>query len=312
MILTVTPNPMLDKTLWVPSFQSGITHRAHRAVTIGSGKGINVSRALLHLGEETLATGFLGGYTGEQVRRLLSTEGIPHDFVPIRNLTRVGFTVFDETTAQHTAVFEPGPELFPEEAEQLIEKVRDVLPRCEALALCGSMPSPGYDDLYLRLARAAKATNVPVFLDSYDEPLRQGLAAGPNFLKPNRDEARRTFGIDIRLPQGMANMLRALAKTGAQWIFLTDGERNLGVYAQGNFYLATPPKIHCVNALGSGDAMVAAFLHGWRRKREGENLIRFAIAAGAVNAQEFMPGFADLKRIESLAAQITIEPLCKK
>lgn len=312
MILTVTPNPMLDKTLWAPSFRAGVTHRAHRVVTIGSGKGINVSRALLHLGEETLATGFLGGYTGEQVRRHLSSEGMLHDFVPIRNLTRIGFTVFDETTAQHTAVFEPGPELFSEEAEQLVEKVRDLLPRCKALALCGSMPSSGYDDLYFRLAQAAKAANVPVFLDSYDEPLRRGLAAAPNFLKPNRDEAQRTFGIDIRQPQGMASMLRTLLETGAQWIFLTDGERKVGVYGQGNFYLATPPKIPVVNALGSGDAMVAAFLHGWLRNRDGENLIRFTIAAGAVNAQEFMPGFADLKRIEALAKQITIEPLFKK
>jgi 1-phosphofructokinase family hexose kinase len=307
MILTVTPNPMLDKTLWVPAFTPGVTHRATRAVTIGSAKGINVSRALLALGEQTLATGFLGGYTGKQVRLFLEEEKIPHEFVEISGLTRTGFTVFDAAREGYTAVFEPGPELHQHEVDRLVEQVRDFLPRCQALALCGSIPSAGFDDLYFRLIESANAINVPVFLDSYKEPLRQGLKAHPDFLKPNREEALHTFGIDIREPHGMATLLRELTQTGAQWIFLTDGERKVGVSAQGKTYLAAPPKVNYVNGLGSGDAMVAAFLFGWRRKMAAEDLIRFTIAAGAVNAEEFMPGFANLKRIQIKARQVVIE-----
>jgi 1-phosphofructokinase family hexose kinase len=309
MILTVTPNPMLDKTLWVKSFTPGVTHRASRAVTIGSGKGINVSRALLALGEQTLATGFLGGYTGVQVRKLLDDENLPHDFVEVAGLTRIGITVFDDEHEDYTAVFEPGPELRQNEIEGLIEKVQNLLPRCRALALCGSMPSAGFDDLYCRLIELAKAAKVPVFLDSYKEPLRQGLKAHPDFLKPNRDEVLQTFGIDIREPQGMKEALRELSQAGAQWIVLTDGARKVGVYAHGQFYLAAPPKVEVVNTLGGGDAMVAAFLYGWLRKMATENLIRFTIAAGAVNAEDFMPGFADLDRIILMAKNIVIEPL---
>lgn len=309
MILTVTPNPMLDKTLWVKSLTLGVTHRASRAVTIGSGKGINVSRALLALGEQTLATGFLGGYTGAQVRKLLDDENLPHDFVAVAGLTRVGITVFDDTREDYTAVFEPGPELRQNEVEALIEKVRSLLPRCRAVALCGSMPSAEFDDLYFRLIESAKAANVPVFLDSYKEPLRQGLKAHPDFLKPNRDEVLQTFGIDIREPHGMKEMLRELSQAGAQWIFLTDGARKVGVYAQGQCYLTAPPKIEVVNTLGGGDAMLAAFLYGWLRQMATEDLIRFAIAAGAVNAEDFMPGFADLNRIVLLANNVVIEPL---
>jgi tagatose 6-phosphate kinase len=308
MILTVTPNPMLDKTLSVSKFAIGVTHRAQRSVTIGSGKGINVARALLQLGEKVLATGFLGGYTGEQVRKLLDDEKIPHDFVETIASTRVGFTVFDETPDDYTAVFEPGPELATAEVERLVEKVCQLLPRCRALALCGSMPGAGFDDLYFRLIRAARAMNVPVFLDSYKEPLRRGLAAQPNFLKPNRDEALQTFGIDIREPLGMKAMLRELTQTGAQWIFLTDGERSAGVYAEGQCFFAKPPRINCVNSLGSGDAMAGAFLFGWLRKMAAEDLIRFTIAAGAVNAEEFMPGFADLQRIQNMAKRVRVEP----
>jgi 1-phosphofructokinase family hexose kinase len=307
MILTVTSNPMLDKTLYVPAFAPGATHRAKRSVTIGSGKGINVSRALLQLGEQTLATGFLGGYTGAQARKLLDDEKLPHDFVETRAPTRIGFTIFDETPNDYTAVFEPGPELVAEEVERLVEKVCQLLPRCTALALCGSMPCAGFDDLYFRLIQAAKAMNVPVFLDSYNEPLRQGLKAHPDFLKPNREEARQTFGIDIREPHGAKTLLRELASSGAKWIFLTDGERKVCVSAQGRCFLATPPRIDLMNALGSGDAMVAAFLFGWLRKMPIEDLTRFTIAAGAVNAEVFMPGFADLKRIQNMARRVNIE-----
>jgi tagatose 6-phosphate kinase len=309
MILTVTPNPMLDKTLWVKSFMPGVTHRATRAVTIGSGKGINVSRALLALGEQTLATGFLGGYTGAQVRKLLDDEKIPHDFVEVAGVTRVGITVFDDAREGYTAVFEPGPTLRPNEVETLVEKVRSLLPRCRAMTLCGSMPSAGFDDFYFRLIASAKAANVPVFLDSYKEPLRQGLKAHPDFLKPNRDEVLQTLGIDIREPDGMKEALREFSQAGAQWVFLTDGARKVGVYAPGQPYLAAPPKVEAVNTLGGGDAMVAAFLYGWRRQMATEDLIRFAIAAGTVNAEDFMPGFADLNRIILLAKNVVIEPL---
>jgi 1-phosphofructokinase family hexose kinase len=308
MILTVTPNPMLDKTLWVPAFQLGAVHRAQRMVTIAGGKGINVSRALVQLGEPTRATGFLGGHTGQQIRALLDQEKIPHDFVEIRSITREGFTISDSRNNMSTAVFEPGHRLQHEEVDALLGKVQQLLPSCRALALCGSMPSAGFDDLYFRLIRAAKATNVPVFLDSYDEPLRQGLAAGPDFLKPNREEALQTFDIDMREQEGMVRLLNELAQTGAQWIFLTDGDKKVGIYAQGKRYLALSPRVRCVNALGSGDAMVAAFLFGWLRKMANEELIRFSLAAGAVNAEEFLPGFADLRRIEERANEVVIEP----
>lgn len=305
MILTVTPNPMLDKTLYVPKLTPGVTHRAQRAITLGSGKGINVARALWQLGEETLATGFLGGHTGQQVRKLLADEKLPNDFIDINAPTRIGFTVFDEASSHYTAVFEPGPELLAEEVECLLEKIEFLLPRCQALALCGSMPGASFADLYFRLIRNARQKNVPVFLDSYQEPLRLGLAAQPNFLKPNRDEALQTFGIDSREPGGMKAVLQKLAQTGAQWILLTDGERPVGIYAEGQYFLAAPPRINLVNGLGSGDAMVGAFLYGWLRKMAPIDLIRFALAAGAVNAEAFMPGFADLPRIQNLAKNVT-------
>lgn len=307
MILSVTPNPMLDKTLWLSQLQFGKTHRAHRLEEIAGGKGINVSRALRNLGENTLATGFAGGYTGAVIRRLLDAERIPHDFVEIAATTRIGFTLMETDSTRHTAVFEPGHQLQAQEVAKLVECVSERLPQCRALALCGSMPCEGFDHLYVDLIRAARQANVPVFLDSYHAPLRHGLAAGPNFLKPNRDEVLNTFGFDVRRPADLQQALAQLVQAGAQYIFITDGERPVHVFANDRQYVATPPAIDYVNALGSGDTMVAAFLYGWLRNMPEEELIRFALAAGAVNAAHDMPGYANLAEIKALAPRVHLQ-----
>ncbi len=307
MILSVTPNPMLDKTLWLSQLQIGKTHRAHRLEEIAGGKGINVSRALRNLGENTLATGFLGGYTGAPIRQILDAEKIPHAFVEIDATTRIGFTLMESETARHTAVFEPGHQLQAQEVAKLVEQVSALLPQCRALALCGSMPCEGFDHLYADLIGAARQANVPVFLDSYHAPLRRGLAAGPNFLKPNRDEVLNTFGFDVRRPADLQQALTQLMQAGAQYIFITDGERPVHVLADGRQYVAAPPVIDCVNALGSGDTMVAAFLYGWLRNMPEEELIRFALAAGAVNAAHDMPGYANLAEIKALAPRVQLQ-----
>jgi tagatose 6-phosphate kinase len=309
MILTVTPNPMLDKTLWVPAFAPGNTHRARRLETLVGGKGINVARALHLLGEQVIATGFVGGRTGNAICETLDKEEIRHDFVTVSSTTREGFTIVDLQTGQHTAVFEPGHLLTTNDIEALIEKVQTLLPSCRAVALCGSMPCVGFDGLFVRLIALAHRRSVPVMLDTYGEPLHLGLAASPDFLKPNRDEALQTFGIDSRRPGGHRAGLEKFAESGAQYIFLTDGERLAAVYAAGEFYLAHPPKVRAVNPLGSGDAVVAAFLYGYLRKFAEPQLIAFALAAGAVNAREFVPGFANLQQIEELAATIRLEHL---
>ncbi len=309
MILAVTPNPMLDKTLWVPAFTPGNTHRALRLEILAGGKGINVTRALRMLKENAVATGFVGGRTGEAILEALKHEGLQYDLVTIDSTTREGFTIIDSQTGLHTAVFEPGHQLTEKDVEALFGKVAELLPYCQALALCGSMPCAGFDDFFARLIELARRHNVPVMLDTYDEPLRLGLRAAPNFLKPNRDEALQTFGIDAREPDGKRALLEKFAESGATHIFLSDGERPAAIFADGEFYLAQPPQIRVVNALGSGDAMVAAFLYGYIHSLSTPMLIAFALAAGAVNAREFLPGFADLDQITTMAAQIELEPL---
>ncbi len=306
MILAVTPNPMLDKTIWLSRFEKGEVHRAERMEQVAGGKGLNVSRALVGLGECTLATGFLGGWTGKIIRRLLDEHNIPYHFIEVEATTREGFTLVDKTTGERTAVFEPGSHLQTHEIEALKQFVQEQLPNCHALALCGSMPCSGFDHLYADLITMARTARVPVFLDSYLAPLKLGLAAGPQFLKPNREEALNTFGLDMRIPEDARQLLNTLAKSGAQCIFLTDAEHPVRVRYYDADYVVMPPVIDCTNPLGGGDVLVAAFLYGWLREMRNEELLRFAVAAGTVNAMHHMPGYTETREIFTWMKEVTI------
>ncbi len=307
MILTVTPNPMLDKTIWVSSFAKGEVHRGERMEQVAGGKGLNVSRALVGLGAVTLATGFLGGGAGKVIRGLLDAQNIPHQFLEIAATTREGFTIVDNATNARTAVFEPGPQLESSEVDALKQFVREQLPQCHALALCGSMPSAGHDNLYADLIRQAHAARVPVFLDSYLAPLQQGLNAEPHFLKPNREEALQTFGLDVRNPEEKQRLFALLKRERTWAIIITDAERTVHAWLNGKSFLAHPPRLVCRNPLGGGDVFVAAFLYGWLRKMPSAELLRFAVAAACVNALHDMPGYANLAEIETMREQVILE-----
>lgn len=307
MILTITPNPMLDKTIWLSHFEKGQVHRSERIKQVAGGKGLNVSCALVGLNEATVATGFLGGWTGQVIRRLLDEQTIPHHFIETAATTREGFTFVDEASGERTAVFEPGSQLLAREVDALKQFVQEQLPNCRGLALCGSMPCAGFDNLYADLIKMARAANVPVFLDSYLEPLKMGLAAGPQFLKPNREEALNTFGIDMRTSEGAQSLLQLLAHSGAQCIFLTDAQHPVRVRYHKVDYVLTPPEIDCTNPLGGGDVLVAAFLYGWLHEMEDEELLRFAVAAGTVNAMHEMPGYAEIEEINDMMKRVELE-----
>ena len=309
MILTVTPNPMLEKNVWLPKFTAGSVHRAEKVKIIAGGKGINVSRALVQFNESTLATGFLGGYTGKIIEQLLNNENIPSDFVEIDSTTREGITIFENSVQGRTAIFDPGHELKKKDIVALCDKIEKLLPQCQAMALCGSMPSQDFNTLYSELINLAHAAKVPLFLDSYHEPLKRGLTARPQFVKPNREEALETFGIDIRVSGGLRKILKYLHQFSPLYAFVTDSQNSLGALCDNRFYQVTPPQIQCVNDLGSGDTFLAGFLYGWINKMRGADLICFATAAGTVNAMHWLPGYVNLDKTKVLAKQVRLNLL---
>ncbi len=302
MTTTVTLNPMLDKTIDVASVRRGAIERARAISWIAGGKGVNVSRQLKVLGSRTVATGFLGGEIGTLIGRLLTEEGIDHDFVRVAGMTREGLT-FREADGVVTAVFEPPHEVTGEDVHRLAAHCTSLLARSSWLVCSGSSPSPVADGLYREIIREARRLGVQTILDCYGEALRIGIEADPTILKMNRDEYRKTFARDLA---GALPDIDAWLADGIRYIVITDGPRPVLAADREHRWVATPTVVTTVNPAGSGDSMTAGLIYGIEQGWTFENALRFACAAGAANARTWEVSNRPVEDIMSLEPQVHI------
>src|SRR4051812_4115615 len=194
MIVTVTLNAAIDRTLTVPNFQRGQRHRASAGVTLAGGKGINVARALKTLGVPVVATGLVGGQTGSRVVEELTQEAILHDFVHIDGESRTSTAVVDPTGGTYTEINEWGPAVQAHELEQLLEKLRYLTQDAEFVVFAGSLPRDVDAAFYAEATRELARRHVQTVLDSEGEPLRLGVEAEPFLVSPNQTEAEGLVG----------------------------------------------------------------------------------------------------------------------
>jgi len=189
MIVTVTLNAAIDRTLTVPNFQRGQRHRASAGVTLAGGKGINVARALKALGVPVVATGLVGGTTGSRIVEGLTAEAILNDFVHIEGESRTSTAVVDPTGGTYTEINAWGPSVRPEELEMLREKLRYLTQDAEFVVFAGSLPRDVDTGFYADVTRELAKRHVPTVLDTEGEPLRLGVEAEPFLVSPNQTEA---------------------------------------------------------------------------------------------------------------------------
>lgn len=306
MITTVTLNPMLDKTVTVDAVRRGAVSRASAVSMIVGGKGVNVSRQLHRLGEETVATGFIGGEIGSILERLLDGEGIPHRFVHIAGMTREGVTYL-EPEGTMTSVFEASHPVTPAEALRLVEECRTLAGKSDWIVCSGSSPSPAADDVFRMIVADCRSRLIPVVLDSYGNALARGVEAGPDFLKPNREEFEQTFGTQLRGESDMVAAARSLVARGVRYSLITDGPRPFAAADADGAWIVTPPEVKSVNPTGSGDSMIAGILYGLRQSWRFSDCLGFGAAAGASNARVREVAQSSRSDIESLLGGVTVK-----
>ncbi|MDG9704234.1 1-phosphofructokinase family hexose kinase [Streptomyces sp. DH37] len=261
MILTVTLNAALDITYRVPRLEPRASHRVREVAERPGGKGLNVARVLAALGHETLVTGFTGGPTGDRLRSLLAEvteEGPVGDaFVAVGGDTRRTVAVVDEAAGDATVLNEPGPQVTPAEWERFLDVYGGLLHDATAVALCGSLPPGVPVGAYGTLVRAARAAGVPVLLDTGGEPLRRGLAARPDVVKPNSHELAGITGSTEPL-----HAARLAQRRGAHSVVASLGADGLLALTPEGAWRVEPPRRLTGNPTGAGDSVVAALLSG--------------------------------------------------
>ncbi len=308
MILTVTPNPCVDKTVYIPSMEPGGRYRAQRYSCIPGGKGTNVSRAVKALGGDTKALVLVGGHPGRHVVDMIREQDAVACIpcwceAPTRTIT----TVLETELGRQTAFFEPGPELTPEEAENLVSTAIEALQDAALLTLNGTVPCSALHGLYARVIVAARDVGVPVILDAHGEEFRQGLAERPDFIKPNQQEAEEFLGRSLDSEKDRWAAVDAFHAAGIRGVAMSLGAEGALFSIEGKGRLrARAPKIDEINPVGSGDSFVAGIamglLHGWPL----EQLARTAIACGTANAMSWDIGHFTADEVTQIARNVAL------
>src|SRR5690349_44135 len=177
MIITVTLNAALDKTLEVPNFTPGRRHRTVDQTTMPGGKGVNIARAIKRLGQPVIATGFAGGATGNRILDALADEAILNAFVRVREESRTNTAVLDPTTGMHTEINERGPSVSAHELELFREKLLYLAKGASICVFAGSLPRGVEPDVYAGLIREVRKLGVITMIDTEGDPLRLAVRA---------------------------------------------------------------------------------------------------------------------------------------
>ena len=312
MIVTVTLNAAIDRTLLVPNFQLGHRHRASVGFASAGGKGINVARALKRLGVPVVCTGLAGGRTGTLIVEELTSEGILNDFVRIREESRTSVAVLDPISTSYTEINEWGPQVGEDELAMLREKLSYLSQGAEFVVCAGSLPRDVGPAFYAELVREANRRDVLTVLDTAGEPLHRGVEAGPYLVTPNIGEAEGLVGHEFADEEEIAGALDQIAQRGARNVIIT-GEG--GCYAllhedrEELRLRATAPHLEPVSVVGAGDTLLAAFIAAHVRGRPPEEALRTAVAAGAASVLEPGPGRFDPREVARLAPLVSVERL---
>lgn len=307
MIVTVTMNPAIDKTLDVDTLHQGNLNRISHVELDAGGKGINVSKTIKQLGEPSIATGFIAGNNGLVIENVLKSMGIETDFVKVEGETRTNTKVFEQSGAV-TELNEPGPVINEAQMQELLDKIQGYAREGTLVVLAGSVPKGVDTDIYARITKLVHEKGGKVLMDADGELFVKALEADPDMIKPNKDELQRYAGIDhVSDESALISIAKDMKSKGVSFMAVSMGAS--GAMFLGDDYVAKCAglKVTAHSTVGAGDAMVAAMAYGWNRKLEREEQLRYCMAtsAGAVTTIGTKPPAKEL--VEQLKNDVIIE-----
>src|SRR5215212_8575278 len=267
MIVTVTLNSAIDKTLSVPNFRLGRRHRTVEQTTMPGGKGVNVARVLKTLGQPVIATGLAGGPTGTRLVEQLTQMSVLSDFVRIREETRTNTAVIDSTTGDQTEINERGPAVSAQEIELFVDKLLYLAKGASMCVFAGSLPRQVDVDVYAGLIRELRRLGVTTIVDTDGDPLRRAVRAEPDVISPNVMEAEELVGHEFNDEEDHVIAVREMVQLGAREAIMTTPD---GCFAH---VRSSEPGGGCLlyrvrlqgaveprATVGSGDAFLAGFV----------------------------------------------------
>jgi 1-phosphofructokinase/tagatose 6-phosphate kinase len=312
VILTVTLNAAIDRTVAVPNFRLGQRHRAVEARSAAGGKGVNIARALRLLGRPVIATGFAGGGTGTRLLDQLREESVMTAFTRIGGESRTNLAVIDPTSGEQTEINDRGPQVSAEEIELFVDKLLYLAQGASICVLAGSVPPGAPEDMYARLIAELRALGVLTLLDADGEQMRAGLRAEPAVVAPNVTEAEEAVGHEFNDSDDLALGLTGLLEMGAGEAIVTTDDGCMAIVGSGaerRRFEARIEQLEPVATVGSGDCFLAGYVAARFEGASPRECLSFGVACGAESTQHFGAGTLDRREVERLLPRVEVSEL---
>ncbi len=305
LILTVTLNPALDKTIL--KTEKDIPLSKEKYIFSAGGKGINVSRALDSFKHPNLAIGLLAGVTGQTVRKLLREEKIKSNFINVKGETRTNLTIISTAKKEIKRAIEIGPRVSQVDMNRFKRQFQNVLKESDCVVLAGRSANGAHDSIYAQLITLAHKTNVMTVLDTSGKALSEGIKAAPFMIKPNLMEAEEVLHTKLNSLKKVKEAINRFHQMGIKIVVISLADKGAIGSNQREIYHARTPKLSVKNDVGCGDSFLAGFLHSYCGDQSLKKAMHMGVAAGAANLNNYIPGLIDRKIFKQMIQCVKIK-----
>ena len=296
MIYTVTFNPALDYVIRMESLNLGTVNRSSAEAVYYGGKGINVSTVLKNIGVDSVALGFVAGFTGKEIEEGVKNMGVATDFIKLpEGMSRINVKIKAE---QETEINGQGPAISMEKVEKLFEKL-DRLKKGDCLVLAGTIPASLPSDIYEQIMDRMRDKEIHIVVDATKDLLLNVLKYRPFLIKPNNHELGEMFGVVLKTDEEIVEYAKKLQERGARNVLVSmAGDGAILLTETKEVYKMGVPKGTVVNSVGAGDSMVAGFVASYFKEHDYPKALKFGTATGSATA--FSEGLATIDKVEEL------------
>ena len=309
MIITVTLNPALDKTVILPGFAVNTVNRVSATRLDPGGKGINASKVVKALGGKTLALGVLGGAAGGYIQAAMDKMELPNDMVLTGEITRTNLKIIDPLLQTNTDINEPGGPVSEETLDAVWHKLTKAVKPGDTVVLAGKNP-PGMPDSRLAdWVTRLHGMKVYTCVDTVGEPMQQAIAAQPDIIKPNREELAEIAGRRMVTDDDVLTAARELVGRGVGLVTASLGADGAIFVTRNQAFRGYAPKVSVVSVVGAGDAMMAALTHYSAAGCSLEETARRSIAVSVASVMCSGSEAPELNMILPLIDQVRLEKL---
>ena len=309
MIITVTLNPALDKTVEIPDFSLDAVNRITAMRTDPGGKGLNVSKVIAKLGGTSTVVGVLGGTTGRRIADAMDALGIACQFTFVEGETRTNLKVIDPARHTNTDLNEPGLTVDQETLDHMRAALVAAVRPGDIVVLSGSLPKGAPADTYGSWTAACRTAGARVFLDADGEPLAHGLAAKPYLAKPNNHELSRLTGRALETADDLLAAARTLIADGVERVVVSMGGDGALFVSANRAYRAEGLRVPVGSTVGAGDSMVAALAYAAEQGMADADTVRLAVATSAANVMCSGSQAAERSAVDELLPRVVFHEI---